>query len=309
MLRRLLALVPALVALPLVACAPEEDATEGAGAAQSVAEVDPAALFRDGFKLMTTRSCLDEPGRPECAIALLDSSHRPARAGDTQFASSPFGLNFGTIHLQDQITIGACAGGPNDCYTVYQWPASLPDRDHDAIAAQMREYSKLVGTLLKRQAKGPGEETWLNYARSNANREVYRAAPRGADAFCGAVVKSFVNTMLPEGSDFRQYGNCGEGGHIGACLAYKAGFEEDEIRFCSSDHDHFFAMVQAKDPADKWCVLDRWSLINSDNYACGVDWESDSRTITYKGERVDMQWFTDVTCSTMEDYLRRYGAR
>ncbi len=301
---RTLALVPVVLGLSLAACASEADVTDSGDSAQTTAAVvDPARLFDEGFQVVTRPECASGSKDSSCSFAFLDDSGRRSDPnGGVRWASAPFDLSFG-LQLQDKITIGACAGGANDCYTIYQWPATIPTRSYDAIADQMREYSKLVGTLLKREAKGPGEEAWASYLRSQQYTAVRRAAPRGGREMCGAVIKSFVDTLVPSGSDFLQYGNCGEGGHIGACLAYKAGFEENQIRLCGSDHDHFFAMVEAETPAQKWCVLDRWSIINSDNYACDVDWDPDTRHVTYKGENVQQKWFEDVTCVTMKEYM------
>jgi hypothetical protein len=67
-------------------------------------------------------------------------------------------------------------------------------------------------------------------------------------------------------------------------------------------------MVKAETPERAWCVLDRWSLINNDNYACDVDWDAASRRVTYQGTPVEKQWFKDVTCTTLERYVAS-GAR
>jgi len=295
--------------LALAACANATSETEETGAAQTGASLDaldPTSLFVDGFRLVTTSRCSGDLLSPGCQVAVLDSAF--GNPSGARWASAPFGISTSLSPL-DRITIGNCAGQPNDCYTVYAWPATLPRRDYDAIGAQMREYSKLVGTLLRRQAKGPGEESWVAYQRSENFGRVVRAMPRGTTAFCGAVVKSLVETLVPEGSEFRQYGNCGEGGHVGACLAYKAGFDENEIRVCASDNDHFFAMVRHEQPEKKWCILDRWPLINQDNFECDVDWDSSRREVTHKGAAVDKEWFKQVTCVSLQQYLTDRGIR
>ena len=301
---RILALVPVVLGLSLAACASEAETAVAADSAQTTTvTIDPARLFDEGFKVVTRPDCASGSTDASCKFAFLDDSGKRRETSDIRWANTGFDLSFG-LRPQDQIRIGACAGGENDCYTIYQWPATIPTRNHDAIAGQMREYSKLVGTLLKRAPTGPGEESWIEYIRGEQGRAVGRAARNGAKAMCGAVIKQFVDTLVPEGSTYRQYGNCGEGGHIGACLAYKAGFEEEQIRLCASDHDHFFAMVQAETPAQRWCILDRWSLINNDNYACDVDWDADARQVTYKGAPAEQQWFKDVSCVSMTGYMQ-----
>lgn len=257
--------------------------------------VDATSLFTDGFEVVAPTSCSAESAAADCSFSLRSDTIASAVeiGGGLQIASSPFRFGLG---LNDKETVGS--------YTIYKWPAKLGDRSYDDIAAQMREYSTLVGTLLHREAKGPGEEKWADYLRSRAFTNVVAAAGKGTTAFCGAVVKNFVQSMVPEGSDYRQYGNCGEGGHVGACLAHKAGFADDEIRVCASDNDHFFAMVKHSDAAKKWCILDRWPLIASDNYACGVDWDATDRTVTHEGTAVDQDWFKKVTCTTLGGYLK-----
>lgn len=287
----------AALALPLSlgACASEEiERSETDRSPILAGGMDPVELFQRGFSLTSDTGC--RPGE-HCDLAVVDRAGSIYGAGDVQWASVD--LSFGLAPL-DRDTIGR--------YTIYVWPSSIPHRNYNAIADQMREYSTLVGTLLNRAAEGPGEETWADYHRSAAFHAVWGASRRGTTEFCGAVIKSMVDSLVPEGSDFRQYGNCGEGGHIGACLAHKAGFGDEEIRVCASDNDHFFAMVKAEEASKAWCILDRWPLINRDNYACEVDWDEPSRGITFKGNRVAMEWFEDVTCVTLGTYLAN-GAR
>ena len=103
---------------------------------------------------------------------------------------------------------------------------------------------------------------------------------------------------------YAPYGNCGEGGRVGACLALKAGFSKGKIRTCASSNDHFFAMVKQSDPAQKWCVLDRWPLVASDNFACGVDWDEAGRGVTHNGVNMPQKWFQDVKCIDFGSYLK-----
>ena len=134
----------------------------------------------------------------------------------------------------------------------------------------MRQYSVLVGTLLKRAPVGPGEVSWTTHIRSSQYRAYRMASWMGSRSFCNKVVEQLVDRLVPGGSTYLQYGNCGEGGHVGACLAKSAGFRDSEIRVCASRNDHFFAMVKHENPFMKWCILDRWKIAG-DNFRCGID--------------------------------------
>jgi hypothetical protein len=212
----------------------------------------------------------------------------------------------GTGYTSDSLALDTANIGNR---TVFVWPnlsaaRSLSQADRlKGIERNMLEYSSLVGTLLKRDPVGRGEEEWLFERRSLNMAPVWSALDTGdSDRWCRSVVKNLVHTFLPEGSEFIQYGNCGEGGHVGACLAKTYGFGDDEIRLCASENDHMFAMH--KDPAgNQWCIMDRWKLDPTGNYSCGVDVDLEKRVITYKGEPTTNSWFQKVTCRTLSEYL------
>jgi hypothetical protein len=285
-------------------CSAAEDETLG-GNDSDVAAAS-TSLFKQGFTVMTTDRCAEDPTADGCAISVIDAAGRAvSEDGEILTASWALGRS-GLLRPLDSETIGACAGGTRDCYTIFRWPKTIPGKDHDAVGQQMREYSKLVGTVLHREPDGPGEQSWLEYKRSAQYDAVVSAAPGGPTALCEQVVKSFVDDLVPEGSEHRQYGNCGEGGHIGACLALKAGFAASEIRVCASENDHFFAMV--KHPSKKWCLLDRWKLVNDDNFVCGVDYDATARQVTHEGTAIAEDWFQKVNCTSFASYVADPGS-
>jgi hypothetical protein len=199
--------------------------------------------------------------------------------------------------------------GKFENYTTFVWPSgsSVHPRDHAALGEQMTQYGRYVGHVLHRSASGTSECAWLGGEWMRRFNEV-RAAMSGSnsDKFCATVEKCFVTETLPVGtgtdrSKYCQYGNCGEGGHVGACLAHTYGFGDNEIRICSSENDHMFAMV--KSPSEKdWCILDRWSNIG--HYRCGVDWDKATSGVTVDGVRTNENWFQRVTCKTLAEFLR-----
>lgn len=189
---------------------------------------------------------------------------------------------------------------------VFTWPAegSVQLRDYAALGKQMTQYAKLVGTLLHRTPEGPGEQAWTSYIRSDNFRKLSAARPNGVKAYCNAVVKQLIDRFVPSGSDYRQYGNCGEGGIVGNCLAYTYGFQTNETRMCLSANDHMFAMVNrgVENGTDyKWYIMDRWDLIG--NFTPGVDVDNASHQITKNGQVTGQNWFQRAGCATFADYL------
>lgn len=123
-------------------------------------------------------------------------------------------------------------------------------RNYDALGAQMEEYGQYVGTLLHRDARERSEDAWRYGERMERVSEVHRAHHVSMGTYCAAVKEHFI-AFLPIGegsrrSDFYQYGNCGEGSHVGACLAYGYGFKSDEIRRCESDDDSSRALASRR---------------------------------------------------------------
>jgi hypothetical protein len=252
--------------------------TEAGSDTEVVQQKDASAeLFRNGFKITTSKDCAVKPGK-ECLYDALKPSGAPLNAMP-----------------KDLKKLGD--------YTVFTWPKTIETRSYDKLGIQMRQYARYVGTMLHRSPEGPGEQNWSQFLRSEQYYHYTPKARKGADAYCGAVVEALIDTYVPEGSDFRQYGNCGEGGRVGACLAHKAGFKPDEIRVCESKNDHFFAMVRHSDPKRKWCILDRWNLVANENFICDVDWDKETRGITYLGKRSNTEWFQRATCTPFSTYL------
>lgn len=122
--------------------------------------------------------------------------------------------------------------------------------------------------------------------------------------YCDAVKSQFVDELLPTApwykpwakSSYCQYANCGEGGLVGACLAFDFGFRDDEIRVCTSENDHLFAMVVSSEPND-WCLLDRWNNIGF--FRCGVNWDPVKEVVIVDGEPTEENWFQRVKCVTL----------
>ncbi len=195
---------------------------------------------------------------------------------------------------------------------VFKWPKAdeTIHRDYDRVAELMKEYSELVGTCLHRGATGPGEEAWLSYIRSEQFAKTGAALRESTEAFCSEVVNQLIDRYVPSGSRYRQYGNCGEGGRVGACLARRSGFKDSEIRVCLSKNDHFFGMVyrgEENGKDHKWCILDRWDLIG--NFNCDVDVDDIAHEITYQGKPTGQNWFAKAKCATLEEYQKNpYGA-
>jgi hypothetical protein len=194
-------------------------------------------------------------------------------------------------------------------YTVFRWPdpSEMPMRDYTRLAQLMTEYAQLAGTCLHRGAQGEGEEAWLNGMRSDQNRRISMAMAYGTVGFCQEVVNQLVNRFVPEGSDYLQYGNCGEGGRVGACLAKRMGFMDQEIRVCVSLNDHFFAMVHEPAPSQNWCILDRWNIIG--NFQCGVNLNPTTHIVTLGGhDMLNSEWIQRVDCITLDQYMTNPNA-
>jgi hypothetical protein len=254
-----------------------------------------SSYYQSGFAIVAGK-CSDDRAKP-CDATVRDTAGRllESKSGTITPAEGA-GLSF------DQ--------GEYEGSTVFKWPAEdeVINRDYDRLGALMDEYGRLVGTLLHRGPRGGGEVAWRGSIRGSQRSACSSAQRRGSEEWCKAVVENLIDTYVPSGSQYRQYGNCGEGGKVGACLAKRAGFKDDEIRLCSSENDHFFAMVyRGVDPATgkdhKWCMLDRWDLIGRFN--CDVDVDTSTRKVTHKGQPTGQEWFDKVTCSLMPTYLKR----
>lgn len=200
--------------------------------------------------------------------------------------------------------------GSHKGYTVYRWPerSKIKTRDYDSLDEQMTQFAESVGHCLKRAPAGASEEAWACGIRQERMTKVY-AAIGSARRWCDAVKEQLVDDFLPtaplwkfwQHSPYCQYANCGEGGKVGACLAYDHGFHENEIRLCASKNDHMFAMVVGP-PGKKWCLLDRWAII--DNFRCGIDWDVARQVVTVDGKASDESWFQKVNCVTIDEYMR-----
>jgi hypothetical protein len=261
------------------ACGNDTDSQPGAQGIPK-ASIAHSDLFDRGFSVAYSNKCATQSS-VDCPLEVIAPPGKTLRYEDL-------------LDLRDSRQVGT--------YTVFAWPQSLPHRDYDALGAQMRQYSELVGTLLHRAPAGPGEVSWRSHIRSSQYMGYTMAAIGGSRAFCNVVVEQLVDRLVPEGSTYIQYGNCGEGGRVGACLAKSAGFKDTEIRVCASTNDHFFAMVKHDDPKNKWCILDRWKIAG-DNFRCGVDLDTTKKVVTIDGVGSTAEWFQNVTCITFKDYI------
>jgi hypothetical protein len=200
-------------------------------------------------------------------------------------------------------------------YTVFVWPkdseavpGTLNER-YARLQKLMTEYAKLVGTCLHETPTGAGAEHWVGGKRWD-DWSVIGAARQTGDSvkFCAAVRTRLVETYVKPGSTYCQYGNCGEGGHVGSCLAKRMGFADDEIRLCASRNDHMFGMVKdLSKPDGRWCILDRWDLIG--HYRCDVDVDDASEEIIYKKSdgtwsKTGQNWFQRARCATLDAYIK-----
>ncbi len=275
-------LLPLFLGSGIFACSAGGDAETESVAAFHLTDSTRSGsdLFDQGFEVTTSDDC------SPFGITTVEAAgcqYKVATAGQP------------IIRVKDLGTVGG--------KTVYRWPKSIP-HEYAALDTQMNEYAHFVGTSLHKLPSGAGETAWLTGVRADQEKNISKAARYGARVWCGQVITQLVDNLLPEGSAFRQYGNCGEGGEVGACLAYKAGFAENEIRMCASTNDHAFAMVKHTDPAQKWCLLDRWPIVEGKNFICGIDWDPVTRRVTNQGTAVPSHWFERVNCATLPDYLR-----
>jgi hypothetical protein len=179
------------------------------------------------------------------------------------------------------------------------WPAAgeVIDRDYARLGQLMTEYATLVGTCLNRDPDGPGEEEFLENRQFSGMEIVDGLRLGGLKGMCEAVVDELVKTTY-EGSKFCQYGNCGEGALIGVCLALRSGFQTNEIRYCRAGKVHVFGMVY-KNPREKWCVMDRWDVVQRGFFHCGADWDPSQKTLTLDGVSSTAEWYRDVTCQDL----------
>jgi hypothetical protein len=186
---------------------------------------------------------------------------------------------------------------------VYVFPSDVPKRSYDFIEKNMVEYSLVVGTMLHRKPEGEGELEWARVRKARW-REIWNNSGATSQEYCNIAISKILE-KVSDGSSFLQYGNCGEGGLFGACLAVKAGFSPKfEIRSCSSANDHAFAMVKHQESRHKWCILDRWPIARigpEGHFSCGVDWDPDNGVVTIDGKASKSKWFQKVTCTSFFD--------
>jgi hypothetical protein len=202
-------------------------------------------------------------------------------------------------------------------YTTYRWPTpdEISPKDLKGLEREVREYSELVGTCLLEEAKGASENDFLRVRNQRFDRTKKAARTGGAAALCGAVRENYVENKLNIGtgadrSTFCQYGNCGEGAEVFACLAFEFGFQPTDIRICLSTNDHTFAMVRPH-ANQAWCLMDRWKWI--DYFHCPADVDRSLRELVtdngtrYTGEHAD--WYQKVTCFNFENYVRMLAGK
>jgi hypothetical protein len=243
-------------------------------------------------------------GRPVC------ESLTPGQPAEAPDAAVPPGAPPVGLELDDaRIRLGS------RWYTVFVWPSDTEDlgntweQRYARLEELMTGYAKLVGTCLHRGAKGEGETDWLTGKRSTDGNLVARARATGdSKQWCATVRARYVEAYVRPGSSFCQYGNCGEGGHVGACLAKRLGFADEHIRLCSSKNDHMFAMVKDHTAGGDWCILDRWNIIG--NYRCGVDLDTRNQQVIKRDAAGRWQftgenWFQRAGCLTIDNYVGR----
>lgn len=255
-------------------------------------------LYSQGFTIASTGRCkLDSV---VCDAAVYDSEGHPIDRSAEALKSEK------STKIRSDLSLDT---GTFEGDVIFKWPAEdqVINRDYAKLGELMEEYGSLVGTLLHRTPEGEGEITWRQTARSEQGSSCRIAKNKGSEGWCKAVVDQLVDRYMPSGSKYRQYGNCGEGGKVGACLAKRAGFSDDEIRLCTSDNDHFFAMVKRGVDLEtkvdmKWCILDRWDLIG--RFKCEVDVDTKARIVTLKGVPTTNKWLDKVTCKTLAAYLK-----
>jgi len=307
----------------LVSCkTPQGDSAVRSGDQLAMGGSPSMGLFEQGFSLSRTDGCREgvpesgtssEAGGVGCQTqASTDAGYVIARRSGSGPGESALAVSTDRAG-QDMRGFALDRGRTAEGDVVFKWPSAREtiDRDYDRLSELMTEYSKLVGTMLKRAPEGRGEEAWASWIRSDQSRRCEARRTSGSIAWCEEVVTQLVDRFVPSGSTYRQYGNCGEGGRIGACLAKRAGFKDNEIRLCLSQNDHFFAMVwRGKEESTgvdhKWCILDRWDLIG--HFSCGVDVDTSRRVVTKNGRAQSNEWLNKVKCDTLENYVSRgYG--
>lgn len=257
-----------------------------------------ASFFDDGFKILgyTADQGVD-PRRPEYEVTDL--------AGNPIKQNTGFALDLGRTKKGD---------------IIFVWPNKVDRsifRNYSWVSGQMAQYSQLTGLSVTRETDQQSRACWLDKARGEQMRAIDNALQtKNTDTWCRAVVHQLVNQLLPTGFDFRQYGNCGEGAKIGACLAKKASFRDDEIRICRSLNDHVFSLLRYKNATDsaggdrQWCLLDRWSILP--NFTCQLEWNEQTGEILHQGIPISKEqdkrgFFKKVACVSLDSYIKSSG--
>lgn len=186
---------------------------------------------------------------------------------------------------------------------VFIWPTDSNHRNYDRLAELMNQYSELTGNCLNRPAEGSGEAAFKTELESR-RRVVKQAFMTGGLAKgCLAFRQNFIDQNYV-GSAFAQYGYCNESSYTALCLATQAGFKNTEILKCDTMHytnDHTFTMVER--PGQKWCMMDRYDLINKGHFFCNASWNEPTKLIFVGSSAANHRWYEGIACKTLDRWL------
>ena len=205
----------------------------------------------------------------------------------------------------------------------YQWPqapalSSSDYRSKKFLSKEISSYGEIVKASLRGSwwfASTPGEADFL-MNRAEPGLRAIASIANGADAYCKAVRAEFVDKRYAD-PDNPQWGNCGEGSHVGVCLARADGFRPSETWLCTAGAVHAFTMVldpeaPAADPS--FCVLDRWDVTQSGHFYCNAKMstttpEAMGGTLVKRtnGQWVESthEWYQNVRCATFESAIEQ----
>lgn len=188
--------------------------------------------------------------------------------------------------------------------TVFVWPKNVGNRDYDKLAEQMTQYATLTGNCYNQTANGAGETQFKSELESRRKtvRNAFKSG--GIERGCASYKENFIDKTY-NGSPFAQYGYCNESSYTALCLATQAGFKPNEILKCVTmalGNDHTFTLLER--PGQKWCMMDRYDLIDKGNFFCNVYWDEPTKLIFVDHSAANHRWYQGVMCYPLDRWLK-----